>query len=189
MFIYSEKNLVGKIWISKSLKGSIRFAEGLRGDYIQTPETATVGQTIVVKSVDTSGKPTKWQAVDMPSGGSDGVTPTIGNNGNWYLGTTDTGKPSRGEKGEKGDKGDPFTFDDFTEEQLASLKGPKGDKGEKGDKGDKGDSTDVQQTTGQSTTAVMSQKAITYEIDELNRAIIELQTALIGVSDLIGGDA
>ncbi len=38
--------------------------------------------------------------------GQDGVTPTIGDNGNWYLGETDTGKPSRGEKGEKGDKGD-----------------------------------------------------------------------------------
>ena len=36
----------------------------------------------------------------------DGVTPTIGTNGNWYLGETDTGKPSRGEKGEQGDKGD-----------------------------------------------------------------------------------
>ena len=67
-------------------------------------------------------------SVEIPSA----VTPTIGDNGNWYLGTTDTGKPSRGEKGEKGDKGDPFTFDDFTEEQLASLKGPKGDKGDPG---------------------------------------------------------
>ena len=38
--------------------------------------------------------------------GQDGVTPTIGENGNWYLGDTDTGKPSRGDKGEKGDKGD-----------------------------------------------------------------------------------
>lgn len=132
MFIYSEKILVGKIWTSKSLKGSIRFAEGLRGDYIQTPETATVGQTIVVKSVDTSGKPTEWQAVDMPSGGSYGVTPTIGNNGNWYLGTTDTGKPSRGEKGEKGDKGDPFTYSDFTPEQLAALKGKDGADGQNG---------------------------------------------------------
>ena len=28
--------------------------------------------------------------------GADGVTPTIGENGNWYLGETDTGKPSRG---------------------------------------------------------------------------------------------
>ena len=34
--------------------------------------------------------------------GADGITPTIGNNGNWYLGSTDTGKPSRGEPGEPG---------------------------------------------------------------------------------------
>nr|DAH51173.1 MAG TPA: tail spike protein [Caudoviricetes sp.] len=34
--------------------------------------------------------------------GADGVTPHIGDNGNWYLGTTDTGKPSRGGKGEPG---------------------------------------------------------------------------------------
>ena len=38
--------------------------------------------------------------------GEDGITPHIGKNGNWYLDTTDTGKPSRGEKGLKGDKGD-----------------------------------------------------------------------------------
>ena len=39
--------------------------------------------------------------------GADGITPHIGANGNWYLDTTDTGKPSRGDKGDKGDKGDP----------------------------------------------------------------------------------
>lgn len=38
--------------------------------------------------------------------GADGVTPTIGENGNWYLGETDTGKPSRGGQGPKGDTGD-----------------------------------------------------------------------------------
>lgn len=31
--------------------------------------------------------------------GTDGITPTIGANGNWYLGETDTGLPSRGEQG------------------------------------------------------------------------------------------
>ena len=36
------------------------------------------------------------------SDGIDGVTPVIGSNGNWYLGDTDTGKPSRGEKGDPG---------------------------------------------------------------------------------------
>lgn len=37
--------------------------------------------------------------------GKDGITPTIGSNGNWYLGTTDTGKPSRGEQGPAGADG------------------------------------------------------------------------------------
>lgn len=31
--------------------------------------------------------------------GKDGITPTIGDNGNWYLGDTDTGKPSQGADG------------------------------------------------------------------------------------------
>ena len=57
----------------------------------------------------------------IAEGGGDetgaGVVPTIGSNGNWYIGTEDTGKPSRGEKG---DKGNP---------------GAKGDKGDKGDPG------------------------------------------------------
>lgn len=35
-----------------------------------------------------------------------GLTPTIGENGNWFITGQDTGKPSQGEKGEKGEKGD-----------------------------------------------------------------------------------
>lgn len=37
--------------------------------------------------------------------GKDGITPTIGTNGNWFIGMQDTGLPSRGEKGEKGESG------------------------------------------------------------------------------------
>ena len=33
------------------------------------------------------------------------VIPSIGSNGNWYVGTTDLGKPSRGAQGAKGDTG------------------------------------------------------------------------------------
>lgn len=64
------------------------------------------------------------------SDGVDGNTPFIGENGNWWIGETDTSVKAAGidgtdgtdgVDGEKGDKGD------------------KGDKGEKGDKGDKGD--------------------------------------------------
>lgn len=55
--------------------------------------------------------------------GKDGVTPTIGDNGNWFLGETDTGKPSRGEQGPKGEQGDP---------------GPKGEPGQDGAPGTAG---------------------------------------------------
>lgn len=44
--------------------------------------------------------------------GADGATPHIGDNGNWYLGSTDTGKPSRGATGAPGKggaKGEPGT--------------------------------------------------------------------------------
>lgn len=36
---------------------------------ITAPNIASVGQTIRVKIADESGKPTEWEAVDMPSGG------------------------------------------------------------------------------------------------------------------------
>lgn len=38
---------------------------------ITAPTTAAVGQIIKVKSVDTSGKPTEWEAADLPSGGGE----------------------------------------------------------------------------------------------------------------------
>ena len=56
--------------------------------------------------------------------GADGITPTIGDNGNWFLGATDTGKPSRGEKGDKGANG---------------SQGPQGEMGPQGPQGEKGD--------------------------------------------------
>ena len=37
--------------------------------------------------------------------GADGITPTIGANENWYIGETDTGKPSRGAAGQAGKDG------------------------------------------------------------------------------------
>lgn len=65
--------------------------------------------------------------------------------------------------------------------------GPAGAIGPTGPQGPKGEPTDVMQTTGQSTTAVMSQKATTDELNAMKSDITELQTALIGVSELIGG--
>ena len=62
-----------------------------------TTFTVTNGQDGQDGVDGTSGSPGK--------DGQNGITPTIGENGNWYLGDEDTGKPSRGEKGDKGDTG------------------------------------------------------------------------------------
>ena len=101
--------------------------------------------------------------------GKDGLTPTIGANGNWYLGDEDTGKPSRGEKGDPGEKGADGAAgkdgsDGYSPEATVTqinggakiiikdkngttsanvmngAQGPKGDAGPQGDVGPKGDS-------------------------------------------------
>lgn len=77
-------------------------------------------------------------AVAKESGEFDGITPTIGDNGNWYLGTTDTGKPSRGEKGDKGDKGDTGAQGVQGEKGDTGAQGLQGPQGEKGDTGETG---------------------------------------------------
>ena len=41
----------------------------LKSDIVLAPTVASVGQTIVVKSVDESGKPTEWEAMDISAGG------------------------------------------------------------------------------------------------------------------------
>ena len=44
---------------------------------IPTPNSAAVGQTIVVKEVDEEGKPTEWEAADLPSGGEEVWVPLV----------------------------------------------------------------------------------------------------------------
>ena len=58
-------------------------------------ELATTIQQKVKKSLSGTTAGTSGSG----SAGRDGVTPTIGANGNWFYGSTDTGLPSRGENG------------------------------------------------------------------------------------------
>lgn len=134
---------------------------------------ATVGQTIKVKAVDANGKPTAWEAVDMAAG-ADGTTPTIGENGNWYLGETDTGKPSRGDKGEqgpqglKGDKGEQGPQGERGADGAdgaTGLQGPQGAKGDPGIPGKDGHSPVV--------TATKSGKTTTISVDGTAIATVE----------------
>ena len=132
--------------------------DALRNDKLDADELTNAVNTALAQA-KASGEFDGANGKDGAQGekGADGITPSIGDNGNWYLGATDTGKPSRGEKGDtgekgekgdtgatglqgpKGDKGDAFTYSDFTDEQLAALKGEKGDTGAQGPKGDTGD--------------------------------------------------
>lgn len=69
-----------------------------------------------------------YEATGYTAIGTDGITPTIGANGNWYLGTTDTGKPSRGATGApgaKGEKGDPGTAAAVTSDNVTAALGYK----------------------------------------------------------------
>ena len=60
------------------------------------------------------------------TGGGNGLTPHIGDNGNWWIGDTDTLKPARGIQGLQGVQG------------LQGLPGVKGDAGAKGAQGERG---------------------------------------------------
>lgn len=71
--------------------------------------------------------------------GADGITPTIGSNGNWFLGTTDTGKPSRGATGAKGDTGATGPAGPVGPQGPAGAPGKDGANGETGPRGPKGD--------------------------------------------------
>ena len=70
--------------------------------------------------------------------GLDGITPTIGDNGNWFLGDTDTNKPSRGEKGETGASGPQGPQGEIGPKGDTGAQGPQGEQGPKGDTGDVG---------------------------------------------------
>ncbi|MGN1052313.1 MAG: hypothetical protein ACI4SH_02860, partial [Candidatus Scatosoma sp.] len=77
--------------------------------------------------------------------GENGVTPHIGENGNWFIGDTDTGVKAAGANGENGvtphigENGNWFIGNTDTGVKAAGTNGTNGTNGEKGDKGDKGD--------------------------------------------------
>ena len=97
-----------------ALQNAITSLEMARDGYIAADET-------LKWEIETSIERAKQEAIEAAMG----YIPFIGENGNWWIGETDTGVDANGIKGSAGDKGD------------------KGDTGEKGDKGDKGDTGDA----------------------------------------------
>lgn len=98
----------GETWMSFGVKASA----GEKGDKGDTGETGAQGEKGDIGAPGADGK--------------DGNTPYIGDNGNWWIGDTDTGVNATGNKGEKGDKGD------------TGAQGERGDKGADGQDGKDG---------------------------------------------------
>ena len=99
-FVFSAFNANEKLGIVVS-NSILPQWDGLTGTLIGFVDDAGW----VFKATNTATKDDVGTAVNealaaaKASGEFDGITPTIGNNGNWFLGDTDTGKPSRGADG------------------------------------------------------------------------------------------
>ena len=99
-FVFSAFNANEKLGIVVS-NSILPQWDGLTGTLIGFVDDAGW----VFKATNTATKDDVGTAVNealtaaKASGEFDGITPTIGNNGNWFLGDTDTGKPSRGDNG------------------------------------------------------------------------------------------
>lgn len=132
---------------AKVFKFSFGIPQGAKGDKGDTGAKGDPG-----KKGDTGA---------TGAAGKDGTTPTIGENGNWYLGDTDTGKPSRGATGAQGPQGKTgatgatgavFTPSVDTSGNISwtnngglenpetrNIRGPQGATGDTGAQGPKGD--------------------------------------------------
>lgn len=94
-------NMLGKLLISKKY-----LPAAVIGDYVLvTLNDAGVTYTITGETESDDSWVVKLECILKGAKGADGITPNIGANGNWFIGDTDTGKPSRGVDGEKGASG------------------------------------------------------------------------------------
>ncbi|MBO1680186.1 collagen-flanked surface repeat-containing protein [Bittarella massiliensis (ex Durand et al. 2017)] len=95
-------------------------------------------------------------AFDVMNGkdGGEAATPTIGENGNWYINGVDTQKPSRGERGENGADGAPGQDGAPGVAGADGKDGAPGAKGDPGEPGADGFSPTVQVSEGEGTHTV-----------------------------------
>ena len=68
-YYLSSDNMIARGNGIANLNGYVKSMIDSAGECIPAPATAEVGQAIVVKAVDENGKPTEWEAADIPSGG------------------------------------------------------------------------------------------------------------------------
>lgn len=119
----------GNAWVPQTGGGGTGADGGYYTPAIEQTEPGTADFSWTASKASMPTVPGVRLTLPPGQDGEDGVTPTIGENGNWYLGEIDTGKPSRGEPGKNGDDGDPGAAAGFgtitaTATQLASGQQP-----------------------------------------------------------------
>ena len=120
-----------------------------------TTETISGGTRVTITDADGA------HSFDVMNGqdGGEAATPTIGENGNWYINGEDTGKPSRGEDGTPGADGQD------------GAPGEKGDPGEPGEDGEDGVSPTVATSSIEGGThVVITDASGAHEFDVMNGA-------------------
>lgn len=101
-----------------------------------TVETETIEGGTRVTITDADGEHT-FDIMNGKDGGA-AATPTIGENGNWFINGEDTGKPSRGEQGPKGEQGPQGPAGADGEDGARGPQGPEGPQGPAGKDGAQG---------------------------------------------------
>lgn len=166
---YSTDN--GKTWVNLIAEADLKGDPGAPGapgkDGHSPVVTATKSGKTTTISVDGTAIATVEDGADGKPGaagqagasGADGITPHIGDNGNWYLGDTDTGKPSRGEQGVKGDTGPQGL------QGIQGVQGPQGERGPAGADGATGPQGPVGPKGDTGDTGPAGQSAYAYAVD------------------------
>lgn len=106
----AKDNLVAAInEAAKSGGGAGSISMRVSGGYIQYSTNGGTSWDNLIATADLQGAKgdpgTDGKDGTPGKDGTDGITPHIGDNGNWYLDDTDTGKPSRGKTGPQGPAG------------------------------------------------------------------------------------
>lgn len=125
IILQTAGNLIAYIVFDNTTIRKSRFVVNPRqkpADYVYTETECWTVEGAVERALQEAKESGEFNGAD----GSDGITPHIGANGNWFIGDTDTGNPSRGKKGEQGNTGaDGYTpvkgVDYFTEAEKQEI--------------------------------------------------------------------
>lgn len=159
--------------------------------------------TQLIKEIDSGKKIAQSVKKDADSGKFNGVSPTIGANGNWYVGQTDTGVAAtgpqgiQGETGPQGPKGEPGETGPQGPEGPTGPIGPQGPQGDAGPQGPAGPALAVTNTAAVGQTVKITAVDETGQpteweaVDMYSKEQIDaaLGSYITDVAALVGGDA